>query len=139
MIYLLSINLHFKLKFNVLLLCFNPVYNLKKNIKVFTIINRNFNSQNSVINSPSYCFQVQFVKLVIVIELRRKLTIKFIFDETLIDKLISGSDEIILNESSCLSVETEHKSVGILIVNMHQHIQNAVCVVSQLTKWECTH
>jgi hypothetical protein len=42
-------------------------------------------------------------------------------NETIVDKTISHSDEILSDEVSTLLVETEHEFLGILMLNKHQH------------------
>ena len=67
MIDTISMNLDFKMKFNVLLLVIDPWYNFIKNSES-AFINSDWNSEDSVSNIPAQCLKVNLFKLHIIIE-----------------------------------------------------------------------
>ena len=83
-------------------------------------------SDDSVDRNPFQSLKIQVFKLLIAIEAITYL----ISNESIIDESISDSDEIVLQEFSCLLVESEHKLVHICTVNMHHDIKCEVCVIS---------
>jgi hypothetical protein len=114
-------NFHFKLKFNMLSLCFNPVYNFIKSWEII-LSNFNWNCEHSIPNIPVQCLKVEFFSLLIVIELFVIMPIKKIRDETIVYESISDSDVIVLKESPRLLVASEHKLQHLLVLNIHHHI-----------------
>jgi hypothetical protein len=121
MIYKVIIKINFKLKFNVLPLCFNPVYYFIKSGEIF-VIQISLNSNHSVLNIPGQCLKVEFFNLLKVIELFVRMPIKTIRNETIVDEPISNSDIILLKESPRLLVATEHELQNFLVLNIHHHI-----------------
>jgi hypothetical protein len=121
MIYKVIIKINFKLKFNVLPLCFNPVYYFIKSSEI-SVSQISLNSKHSVLNIPGQCFKVEFFKLLNVIEFFVLTIIKTIRNETIVDESICDSDIIVLKESPRLLVATKHKIQNLLALNIHHHI-----------------
>ena len=121
MIYPPTRNFHFKLKFSVLPLCFNPIYYFIKSSEIFDP-QISLNSKHSILNIPGQCFKVEFFKLLNVIEFFALALIKTIRNETIVDESICDSDIIVLKESPRLFVATKHKIQNLLALNIHHHI-----------------
>ena len=83
-------------------------------------------SDDSVDWNPFQSLKIQVFKLQIAFE----ATIYLISNESFIDESISGSDEFLLKEFSCLLIESEHKLVYFWMVNIHHDIKCEVCVIS---------
>jgi hypothetical protein len=84
-------------------------------------------SDDSVDWNPFQSLKIQVFKLLIAFE----VTIYYLIsNESFIDESISGSDEFLLKEFSCLLIESEHKLVYFWMVNIHHDIKCEVCVIS---------
>ena len=111
--------INFKLEFDLLLLSNNPSHYLIQNCQISITCYSDLKSDDSVDRNPFQSLKIQVFKLLIAIE----AIIYLISNESIIDESISDSDEIVLQEFSCLLVESEHKLVHICTVNIHHDIK----------------
>ncbi len=81
----------------------------------------NLNGEYSVIHSSRYSFKIQFLNLIIVIEILAILLLENIRNETMIDEIIIDLNEVSLKEFSRLFVDSEHELHHILALNIHHH------------------
>ena len=122
----------------MLLLSIDPSHYFIQNCQIMIIFYSDLKSDDSVDRNPFQSLKIQVFKLLIAIEAIEaiELILNLISNESIIDESISDSDEIVLQEFSCLLVEREHKLAHICTVNIHHDIKCEVCDISQLPKRE---
>jgi hypothetical protein len=116
----------------LLLLSIDPSHYFIQNFQISIIFYSDLKSDDSVDRNPFQSLKIQVFKLLIAIEANQAIEVilNLISNESIIDESISDSDEIVLQEFSCLFVESEHKLVHICTVNIHHDIECEVCVIS---------
>ena len=123
------------MEFNLLLLSIDPSHYFIQICQISILLNSDLKSDDSVDRNPFQSLKIQVFKLLKAIEAKEAIEaieeiIYLISNESIINKSISDNDEIVLQEFSCLLVESEHKLVHICTVNIHHDIKCDVCVIS---------